>query len=72
MLLPHPDSPTKATFLPGSKTKSKFSSIGLWFLSLGYMNFIFLNSIFPLTESLFGFIFLSEIKILGTLSYKVK
>ena len=35
VLFPHPDSPTKATFLPASISKFNPFKIGLWALSLG-------------------------------------
>ena len=60
MLFPHPDSPTKATFLPASISKFNPSKIGLWALSLGYINLIFLNSILPFIISLSGFKFFSD------------
>ena len=55
VLLPQPDSPTKATFLPGSKFKFNPSKITLLLGSEGYMNFIFFISILPTIWSLGGF-----------------
>ena len=63
VLFPHPDSPTSATFLPGSNSKLSPSRMTLLFSSEGYMNLIFLNSIFPLTSSLGGFFVACETSI---------
>ena len=52
MLFPHPDSPTKAIFLPGSTFKLKLSKT-LVFPS--YENVTFLKSISPNISS-FGFL----------------
>ena len=72
MLLPHPDSPTKATFFPGSNNKFNPSKITLLLGSEGYINFTSLNSIFPNIWSLGGFSTDWELSICGSLSYKVK
>ena len=70
--LPHPLSPTNATFLPGSISKFNLFNIILLFTSLGYLNKTSLNIICPFILSKSGFSVDCEKSIGISLSYKVK
>ena len=72
MVFPLPDLPIIAIIFPASIDKFNPSKINLLLVPSLYPNFTFLNSIFPLIDSLFGIKLVGEIYIFGTLSYKLK